>query len=153
MNFKQSALAVLTVSALAMTAAWAQEKSTEDMPQAIDGIETVCDGTTIANRNDPKWRAYSLRMEFAGKGGQYLGGETVSVKGEEIDVSVTCQGPWVLMKLPAGSYHISADVPDAGHKEMNVRVPASGQHVAMFSFPNAGGEITKPVETPRIASR
>jgi hypothetical protein len=36
---------------------------------------------------------------------------------------------------------------------MNVRVPASGQHVAMFSFPNAGGEITKPVEAPRIASR
>jgi hypothetical protein len=153
MNFKQSAMAVLIASAFATTAAWAQEKLSEDTPKAIDGIETVCDGVTIANRNDPRWRAYSLRMEFAGKGGQYLGGETVNVKGEEIDASVTCQGPWVLMKLPAGSYHISADVPDAGHKEINVRVPASGQHVAMFSFPNAGGEITRPVETPRVASR
>jgi hypothetical protein len=152
MNFSHSTMAILVASALATTAALAAEKLTEDMPQAIDGIETVCDGITIENRNDPKWRAYSLRMEFAGKGGQYLGGETVSVKGEELDVSVACQGPWVLMKLPAGSYHVSADVPDAGHKEMNVRVPASGQHVAMFSFPNAGGEITRAVAAPRVAA-
>jgi hypothetical protein len=48
------------------------------------------------------------------------------------------------MKLPAGLYHISADVPDAGHKEMNVRVPPSGQQVAMFVFPNAGGVVTRP---------
>jgi len=152
MNYAQSTMAILVVSALATTAALAAEKLIEDTPKAIDGIETVCDGITIANRNDPKWRAYSLRMEFAGKGGQYLGGETVSVKGEELDVSVTCQGPWVLMKLPAGSYHISADVPDAGHKEMNVRVSANGPHVAMFSFPNAGGEVTRRIEAPRVAS-
>ena len=152
MNYAQSTMAILVVSALATTAALAAEKLIEDTPKAIDGIETVCDGITIANRNDPKWRAYSLRMEFAGKGGQYLGGETVSVKGEELDVSVTCQGPWVLMKLPAGSYHISADVPDAGHKEMNVRVSPRGQHVAMFSFPNAGGEVTRRIEAPRVAS-
>ena len=152
MNYAQSTMAILVVSALATTAALAAEKLIEDTPKAIDGIETVCDGITIANRNDPKWRAYSLRMEFAGKGGQYLGGETVSVKGEELDVSVTCQGPWVLMKLPAGSYHISADVPDAGHQEMNVRVSANGQHVAMFSFPNAGGEVTRRIEAPRVAS-
>lgn len=152
MKLVQSTAAVLAAAALASTAALAEEL-TNNEPKAIDGIETVCDGISLNDRNEPKWRAYTLRMEFAGKGGQYLGGETVSLKGNEIDVSVTCQGPWVLMKLPAGSYHISADVPDAGHKEMNVRVPASGQAVAMFSFPNAGGEITKPVEQPRIALR
>ena len=153
MKLAQSTAAVMAAAALASTAALAAEELTNNEPKAIDGIETVCDGISLNDRNDAKWRAYSLRMEFAGKGGQYLGGETVSLKGDEIDVSVTCQGPWVLMKLPAGSYHISADVPDAGHKEMNVRVPASGQAVAMFSFPNAGGEITKPVEQPRIALR
>jgi len=152
MKFSQSTMAVLAASVLATTAALAAENLAEDMPKTIDGVETVCDGTTLANRNDPKWKAYSLRLEFAGKGGQYLGGQTVSVKGQELDVTVTCQGPWVLMKLPAGSYHVSADVPDAGHKEMNLRVPASGQHVAVFSFPNAGGEITKPVGVPRVAS-
>ena len=153
MKFSQSVLAVLAASALATTVALAQETLIEDMPKAIDGIETVCDGVTIANRNDARWRAYPLRLEFAGKGGQYLGGETVSVKGNELDVSVQCKGPWVLMKLPAGSYHVTADVPDAGHKEMNVRVPARGQSVVLFSFPNAGGEITKPVSEPRVAAR
>ena len=153
MKFSQSIMAVLAASTLATTFALAAETATEDMPKAIDGIETVCDGTTVANRNDPKWKAYSLRMEFVGKGGQYLGGETVNLKGDELDISVTCEGPWVLMKLPAGSYHVSADVPDAGHKEMNIRVPASGQHVALFSFPNAGGEITKAVNQPRVATR
>lgn len=152
MKISQSTMAIAAASALATTAALAANTLTQDMPKAIDGIETVCDGVGITNRNDPKWTAYSLRLEFAGKGGQYLGGETVSVKGNEYDVSVTCQGPWVLMKLPAGPYHVSADVPDAGHKEMNVQVPARGQHVALFSFPNAGGEITKPVEAPRVAS-
>lgn len=153
MNVWQSAGGVLIASALATTAALAAEGLSEEMPKAVDGVETACSGVTIENRDDPKWNAYSLRMEFAGKGGQYLGDETVNVKGEGIDVSVTCQGPWVLMKLPAGSYHVSANVADAGHKEMNVRVPASGQQIAMFSFPNAGGEIVRPVEEPRVALR
>ena len=144
MKFSHSIMAVLAASAMATTAALAAETLTEDMPKAIDGVETVCDGVSIENRNDAKWRAYPLRMEFVGKGGQYLGGQTVSVKGNEHDISVQCKGPWVLMKLPAGSYHISADVPDAGHKEMNVQVPANGQRVAMFVFPNAGGVVTRP---------
>ena len=73
MNHAQSTMAILVVSALATTAALAAEKLIEDTPKAIDGIETMCDGITIANRNDAKWKAYSLRLEFAGKGGQYLG--------------------------------------------------------------------------------
>lgn len=152
MKFSHSAAGVLAASAMAATVAFAQETLPEDMPQAIDGIETVCDGVTIANRNDSKWRAYPLRLEFAGKGGQYLGGQTVSVKGKELNVSVQCRGPWVLMKLPAGSYHVAADVPDAGHKEMNVSVPARGQRVVLFSFPNAGGETTRTVRSPRVAA-
>jgi len=153
MKLVHSTAAVLAAAALVSTAALAAEKLTNNEPKAIDGIETVCDGISLNDRNDPKWRSYSLRVEFTGKGGQYLGDEMVTLTGDELDISVHCQGPWVLMKLPAGSYHMSADVADAGHKEMNVRVPASGQAVVVFSFPNAGGEITKPVEQPRIASR
>ncbi len=152
MRFPHSTMAVFAASAFATTAALAADGLAESMPKVIDGVETVCEGITLDNRNDAKWRAYSLRLEFAGKGGQYLGDETVKVTGNEIDVSVNCKGPWVLMKLPAGSYHVSADVPDAGHKEMNVKV-GSGQSVVVFSFPNAGGEISKPVEQPRVAFR
>jgi hypothetical protein len=153
MKLVQSTAAVLAIAALASTAAFAAEKLIEDQPQAIDGVETACDGVTIDNRNDPKWKAFSLRLEMVGKGGQYLGGETVTVKGHEYDISVQCQGPWVLMKLPTGTYHVAADVPDAGHKEMNVRVSANGQAVVIMRWPNAGGEVTKRVEQPRIALR
>jgi hypothetical protein len=153
MRLLHSTTAALAAAALASSAALAAEKLANNEPQAIDGIQTVCDGISLNDRDDPKWGSYSLRLEFAGKGGQYLGGETVSLTGNEIELSVQCQGPWVLMDLPAGSYHVSADVPDAGHKEMNVRVPTSGQAVVVFSFPNAGGEITRPVEQPRIALR
>jgi hypothetical protein len=152
MKFSHSIMAALAASAIVTTAALAQETLMEDMPKAIDGVETVCDGVSIENRNDSKWRAYALRMEFVGKGGQYLGGQTVNVKGNEYDISVQCKGPWVLMKLPAGSYHLSADVPEAGHKEMNVLVPANGQRVAMFVFPNAGGEVSRPAAGPLVAS-
>jgi hypothetical protein len=153
MRFPHLTMAVLAASAFATTAVLAADDLTESMPKVIDGVETVCDGITIDNRNDAKWRDYSLRLEFAGKGGQYLGDETVKVSGHQIDVSVNCKGPWVLMKLPAGSYHVSADVPDAGHKEMNVKI-GGGQSVVVFSFPNAGGEISKPAELlPRVASR
>ena len=153
MMFKQSAMAVLAASALACTAALAQETLNNEAPKVIDGVETVCDGITIDNRNDAKWRAYSLRLEFVGKGGQYLGDEKVTVKGHELDVAVHCQGPWVLMKLPAGSYQVSADLADAGHKQMTVQVPANGQRSVVVRFPNAGGEITKPVSEPRVALR
>ena len=41
------------------------------------------------------------------------------------------------MKLPAGTYHVSTDVADAGHKDVTVHVPAQ----VVVRFPNAGGEV------------
>ena len=107
----------------------------ENQPETINGIQTACTGVTTDVRSDPQWRSYSLRLEFAGSGGQYLGDETVNVSGNGQSVSVNCGGPWVAMMLPPGTYHVSADVADAGHRDMTIHVPA---HVVMH-FPNAGG--------------
>ena len=109
----------------------------EDQPMMVSGIETVCTGTSTDVREDPKWRDYSLRLEFAGKDGQYLGDETVNVSGNGREVSVHCNGPWVLMKLPSGSYRVSADVAEAGHKDVTVHAPGR----VVVHFPNAGGEV------------
>ena len=144
--------ALLLASAFGIAPALSAETLIPDQPMMIDGIETVCTGTSLANRQDPKWRAYTLRVEFVGKGGQYLGDEQIRVTGNEFDVTVQCQGPWMSMKLPSGTYHIAADVAAAGHMEMNVRVPASGHRVVIMRFPNAGGEVTKTVND-RIALR
>jgi hypothetical protein len=152
MNMMQATAAVIAAVALTSTAALSAEQLESNQPKSIDGVETMCDGSSLNDRKDGDSRGYTLRIEIVGKGGQYLGGETVTVKGSEYEVAVTCKGPWVVMKLPAGSYHVSADVPDAGHKEMNVRVAGGGQKVAMITYPNAGGEITKPV-SQQVAQR
>jgi hypothetical protein len=144
--------AVAAAAALACSASLAAEELPYNQPKTIGGIETMCDGSSLNDRSDGNSGGYTLRLEMVGKGGQYLGGETVTVKGNGHEVSVSCQGPWVLMKLPAGAYQVAADVPDAGHKEMRVTVPASGQNVAMMTFPNAGGEVTQPVEQ-RVVQR
>jgi hypothetical protein len=152
MNILHTTKILLFASAFGIAPALAAESLIPDQAVMIDGIETVCTGTSLANRLNPKWRSYTLRVEFAGKGGQYLGNEQIRVTGNEFDASVQCQGPWLLMKLPSGSYHIAADVDAAGHKEADVRVPARGQRVLLMSFPNAGGEVTKRVND-RIALR
>jgi len=118
--------------------AFAQSNSLpENQPMDINGVQAVCTGTTTDVRMDPQWQSYSLRLEFAGKAGQYLGDETVNISGNGKSVSVHCGGPWVLMKLPAGTYHVSTDVADAGHKDVTVHVPAQ----VVVRFPNAGGEV------------
>ena len=144
----QACISIVATVALASTT-FAAERLAVNEPGVIDGVETVCGGVSLNDRKDTKWRAYSMRLEFVGKGGQYLGNETVTVKGNEHEISVDCPGPWVLMKLPAGSYDVAADVADAGHKAAKVRVPARGQVVSYFRFPNAGGATT---QTPRVAS-
>jgi len=116
----------------------AQSPALDDgQPMMVNGVETVCTGTTTDVRDDPRWQAYSLRLEFAGKDGQYLGDETVNVSGNGHSVSVHCGGPWVLMKLPSGSYKVSADVAEAGHKDVTVRAPGR----VIVRFPNAGGAV------------
>jgi hypothetical protein len=135
---KSGHIAVLAASIIGAGTALAQSDAPMDgQPMTINGVETVCTGTTTDVREDPQWRAYPFHLEVAGKDGQYLGDEKVTVAGQGHSVSVTCSGPWVLMKLPAGSYKVSLDVPDAGHKDVTMQVP--GRTVVHFA--NAGGEV------------
>src|ERR1700744_2170924 len=79
---KGSALTALTGLAL-MLAPMALRAQTEGDIQTgnVSGIETACTGTTDEARNDPRWKDYSLRLEFVGAHGQYLGDEQVAVSG------------------------------------------------------------------------
>jgi hypothetical protein len=75
-----------------------------------------------------------MRLHFAGKGGEYLGDETVSITGGGRDLSVHCAGPWILMKLPKGTYKLTTDVAGMGHKNMTIQLP--GRVIVRFT----GGE-------------
>ena len=139
---------ILFASVLPVAMAAAAEMPA-DHPITIDGIETVCTGTTLEARNDPRWRDYSLKLEFVGAQGQYLGDEHVNITGEGRSLNVHCTGPWLLMKLPAGTYRIAANVADAGRKDVTARVPQTGQTEVIVRFPDAGGAVSK---TPEAAS-
>ena len=130
--------AILVGSAFGAGVAFAQSEAPMDgQLMTISGVETVCTGTTTDVRADPQWQAYPFHLEVAGKEGQYLGDEKVTVSGNGHLVSVQCSGPWVLMKLPAGSYKVSLDVPGGGHQDVTMRVPGR----TVVHFQNAGGEV------------
>ena len=76
-------VAVLLAGLAASGMAFAQTDSLpENQPMDVNGVQTVCTGVTSDVRMDPAVaESYSLRLEFAGKAGQYLGDETVNVSG------------------------------------------------------------------------
>jgi hypothetical protein len=149
MRLTHATTALLFAFASALTPAFAANDLIQDQPMTIAGVETVCTGVGLEARQDPRWRAFPLVIEFVGKAGQYLGDDTVTVTGQGQNVSVHCAGPWIAMKLPAGSYHIAADVAEGGHNEMTANIGAKGQAHAIIRYPNAGGE-----EMPaRVASQ
>jgi hypothetical protein len=138
---------ILAAAALGTGAALAQSETlTDEQPMTVGGVETACTGTSLEVRSDPRWTAYPFHLEVAGKDGQYLGDEKVTVTGNGHSVSVQCPGPWVLMKLPAGSYHVSLDVPEGGHRDLTMRVPGK----TVVHFPGGGGETTP---NGRVAQR
>ena len=130
---------ILAAVALSAGTALAQSQSMQDeQPTTINGVETACTGTSLEVRSDPRWTSYPFHLEVAGKDGQYLGDEKVTVSGNGASVSVQCSGPWVLMKLPSGSYRVSLDVPEGGHRDLTMHVPGK----TVVHFPGGGGEET-----------
>ncbi len=112
------------------TAVGATEELTPDKPMMVDGVETVCTGAGADTRADPRWREYPTRLEFADKEGRYLGDATVNVTGNGKNISVHCPGPWVLMKLPEGSYKVSTNIAGTAQKDLTIDAP--GRVVVRF---------------------
>lgn len=105
-----------------------------DSPTMINGIETVCTGVGLDARADPRWSAYGLKVEVAGEGGQYLGGEMVrlSQKGNLL-LEAGCTGPWLLFRIPAGRYDVEVRVGDQAASSAAF-VPAQGQGRIVLRF-------------------
>lgn len=82
-----------------------------DTPTLIAGVESVCTGVSLDTRQDPRWSGYSLKVGIAGPGGQYLGDARLVVRQSRKDLlSLTCDGPWILFRLPAGQYEVEAQL-------------------------------------------
>ena len=117
-----------------------------DTPVTIGGVEAVCTGIGADARAESRWNAYPLKVEIAGKGGQYLGDVHIAVtkEGKSV-VAVECGGPWVLFQLPAARYQVQATV-EGQTVSSAAYVPASGQGRIILRFPELGGARERPVD-------
>lgn len=71
---------------------------------------------------------YNLRVALANAAGEYLADAHVRVidaRGREV-LQTQMDGPWLLARLPAGSYRVVATV-DGEQRTQTVQVPATGQ--------------------------
>lgn len=105
----------------------------QDLPVTAGKVEAACTGASLDAREDPRWPAYSLKLEFAGEGGRYLGGESVTVRKQGRKIfSGSCNGPWLLLRLSAG-YEVLASL-DGNTISTSVLVPATGRHASYCAF-------------------
>jgi hypothetical protein len=103
-------------------------RAVQDQPMMIGGVETVCTGVGSA-KDDPAWSAYPVKLVFANPAGENLAQVHLSVmQGGKPVVETQCDAPWLLMKLPAGTYDVAATVPGD-----------AGPHTGKASFATKGG--------------
>jgi hypothetical protein len=113
-----------------------------DTPTMVEGVETVCTGIGQDARSDPRWNAYPLKVVLAGEGGQYLGAARLNVAAQgESMMDVSCGGPWVLFKLEAGRYAVTATI-NGNTAKSTAFVPAIGQGRIVLRFPSVGGAVS-----------
>lgn len=119
-----------------------------DTPMTMRAIEAVCTGIGSDARQDPRWSAYPLKVELAGKAGQLIGDAQVTLsKGDEALAEVTCGGPWVLFKVMPGAYQVKVEIGEQS-KTGRVNVGATGQARIVMRFPEIGG-ATSPEYVPK----
>lgn len=111
-----------------------------DQSAAVNGIEVACTGVG-ETRDDPKWQAFGVRIEFSNAVNEYLGGGAIRLRdraGAQL-LEVSCDAPWILLKLPAGSYTVEGWVPGAPTKPRSAPLSPPGQGQARFvlQFPDA----------------
>lgn len=118
------------------------QKVSLDQTVAAGQIEVGCTGIGTNARDDPRWRGFPIRVEFAAPNGDYFSDEIVSLStaaGQHL-ITVACEGPWVLIKAPAGRYVIAARLNDVAARTETATFspPRSGQILVMIHFPDAG---------------
>ena len=116
-----------------------------DVPARTENAEAVCTGIGLDARQNPAWAGYPLKIEVAGRGGQYLGDVhlVLSQKNKTI-ASLTCGGPWILFRVPTGRYQVEAQT-EGRTVSSAAFVPAAGQGRIILRFPELGGEVSPPL--------
>lgn len=109
-----------------------------DTPTMINGIETVCTGIGVAQRQDPRWLDYPVRIEFANTGAQHVLGAHVDLMraGGQPLAGFDCHGPLVLFRLNPGPYRVTATLfsQPGGTASATFAAPRTGQKRVGLTF-------------------
>lgn len=120
-----------------------------DTPIRAANMEIVCTGVSLDARQNPAWASYPLKVEVAGRGGQYLGDVRVTLSKEnKILATLHCGGPWILFRLSSGRYRVEAQT-EGKTVSSAAFVPIAGQGRIILRFPDLGGEAAPPPSTDR----
>lgn len=114
----------------------------QDAESTIGSIGVACTGIA-GSKDDPRWLAYPLRIEFANDRREHLIGAQVTVSTMEHQqvMNVSCWGAWLLLKPPGqDSYRIEAKIigETVPAQSTTVRAPANGQTRVVLEFPGVG---------------
>lgn len=108
-----------------------------DVPVTLGGVEAVCTGIG-EGKNDPRWKAYPIRVEFADANAHYIAGAHVALSGADgtTMAELDCSGAWVLFKMPRGLYSVAGRI---GTETATARfqTPMTGQMRVVLRFPSA----------------
>jgi hypothetical protein len=107
-----------------------------DLPVDVRGVQAVCTGLDPASRDDPRWQAYPLRLEFLDAKGSPIPFAQIAVTDMKglVVVSVRCPAPWLLLGLPAGDYKASVASSYGADQSIGFVVPREGQKSVMVRF-------------------
>lgn len=133
MEFRNFVLGAAFAGAMAAPAA--ADPLPMDSPVTMGGVEAVCTGVG-SGKDDPRWPSYPIKVEFSNGGAQFLSGAHVKVAGADgkAKAEFDCNGPWVLLRVPHGSYHVSATIGDKTH-DASFSPPDHGQKRVEIQFP------------------
>jgi len=139
-------IGVVAAASLGCAAALAEDvrKLPPDEPVVVNGLDLVCTGVGEDARNDPRWRDYSVRIEFANADAQYLSDAVLAVAtadGEQL-FEVTCDSPWILANLEPGKYVLAATY-EGIVKTEKFSAPKTGQGRFVVRFPEIPGDKLK----------
>ncbi len=114
-----------------------------DTPITTDGLETVCTGIG-SGKDDPRWPSYPVRVEFSNGSAQYLAGVHLTLSGGGKTLAAfDCIGSWVLFKLPAGSYKVTATLTGQ---------PGGATRSTLFKTSGTGAQQRVEVQFPKVAA-
>jgi hypothetical protein len=114
----------------------------QDTPTTQNGIETVCTGVGSA-KDDPRWSGYPVKIVLATQSGANLANAHITLaKGGKPLVQTECDAPWILFKVPAGSYTATATLVGGTGQSHSANFTTSGggarkQITIMFARPSA----------------